>query len=1104
VNRLPETKEDYSSKIPALKTLMALGWHYLFPTLCLKKRDTNREVLLKDELINFLKKYHFEYKGNEYPLSPNAIDQIVREVASPGLNEGLLVANERIYDKLCLGITVTEFIDGKKYQPTVPIINWDEITKNTFQVTEEFEVLSSNGTHTRRPDIVCFVNGIPLVVIEAKRPESNNPNKNTVDVGVSQTIRNQKHDEIPLLFSYAQLLLAISNVGGRYATTKTPAKFWSVWHEELFIEQDFSRIKNKKISATDNSALFDDKDRHIANYFSGLWSKPQLPTEQDRLLISLLTPDRFLELVRFFMLFDKKVGKIVARYPQVFGVKALIEQINKRNSNGGREGGVIWHTTGSGKSLTMVLLTKVLILHDSLKDCRVIVVTDRIDLENQLARIFLGSGAFGSVIATRKDGAKAKIATGKELAQRIGSGQDRIIFTIINKFASASKLSECYNPSADLIVLVDEGHRSQNKEYHERMRKALPNAAYVAFTGTPLLKDEKTVNKFGPIVHAYTMRQAVDDGTVSPLLYEERKPELDVNEKAIDNWFEKITINLNDSQKADLKKKFAQKGLVYGSENRIELIAWDIAAHFTNFIRPLDIRLKGQIATDSKLSAIRYKKYLDNTGLVTSAVVISAPDTHEGHEDVDEDSNKDKASAKEIQDWWKKNVGTQTEQHYTRDVLKAFDSDGAPDLVIVANKLLTGFDEPRNTVLYIDKSLKEHSLIQAIARVNRLHEAKHYGLLIDYRGILVDLDTAIKDYQELADKTLGGYALDDIEGLYTSISTEYKRLPGLHKELWAIFKKINNRQDQEQYRQILLPKWRDDEQGHSVDTTQKVREDFYDALTKFSLCLQVALSSSSFFNDSSFSESDIVEYKDDLWFFTNLRKIARQDAQETIDYSIYDQQFRHLVDNHVVANAIQETTGLYNLSKLGVEHDPNEWNDNKTRNETDIIRTRVKKTIEQNLANDPYAKKVFSALLKEIIKQAEALFDHPIKQYALFKEFEEVVNTRQLDTIPEELTDNRHAIAYYGCFRLVLGDDYFESLSNEKNITQFITEARIIDDVVHKAVAEFSLNPLNIETEIRQKLLPELYKLVGMDSAKEIIEQVIIITRFGINGINSF
>jgi len=1118
MNHLPETKEDYSSKIPAIKTLMTLGWQYLSPTQCLEKRGSNREVLLKDELIEQLRQRRFEYKGIEYPLSTNAIDQIVRELSSPGLNEGLLIANERIYEKLCLGITVTEFVDGKKVLPTIHIIDWKNPDNNCFQVTEELEVLSTNGTHTRRPDIVCYVNGFPLVVIEAKRPDSGNPNKNRIDESISQQIRNQKNDEIPQLFTYAQLLLAINNTDGRYGTTKTPSKFWAKWREEELDEAWFKTVKNTKLKAAEKKHLFAEKDIDFEYYFNALWSKPLLATEQDRLLISLLTKERLLEFIHFFTLFDKKVGKIVARYQQVFGIKALINRINLRNTEGGREGGVIWHTTGSGKSFTMVFLSKALIQHDSLKECRILVITDRVDLEKQLSNTFLSGGAFGSVVARigkrGKDGGTARVSSGRDLAKRIGKGNERIIFSIINKFNTAAKQPECYNPSKNIIVLIDEGHRSQGGENHERMRKALPNAAYIAFTGTPLLKDDKTTNKFGPIVHAYTMQRAVEDGTVTALLYEERKPELNVNAKAIDNWFDKITASLSEEQQSDLKKKFSKKGVVYSSENRIELIAWDIAVHFSDNIKKLRLGLKGQLATDSKLSAIRYKKYLDATGLVTSAVVISAPDTREGHTDVDE------KILPEVQLWWKDNIGhtyANNNESYERDIIENYGTDGPPDILIVVDKLLTGFDEPKNTVLYIDKPLKEHNLIQAIARVNRLHEQKQYGLLIDYRGILKELDTAIKDYQDLEKRTQGGYEIEDIEGLYSQMSTEYKRLPSLHDKLWRIFTSVENKKDLEQYRQILVPKYKEvySENGeaplcqNSYDTRQSIREDFYEALTDFGMCLKLALSSRSFFEDKSFDEATIQRYKDDLRFFTNLRKIARQDAQETIDYSAYDEQIRRLVDKHVIGEKISDPEGVYVVNKMGQSllspGNAEEWTEEKTRNETDIIKTRLKKTIEQDLANDPYAQKVFSELLKQAISGAEALFDYPIQQFTLFKEFEDKVTQRKIDSIPEIFDKNKHAQAYYGCFRLLLDDKQFESsgqkigvIDEEKN-QAFIDEAFSIDEIVKTAIAEHSINPQNIETEIRKILLPRLFTLIGLNDAKKMIEDIINIMRVGLS-----
>lgn len=1083
----PDTREQYASHIPALKVLMALGWEYLSTADCLAKRGGTREVILKDELIAALQRRRFEYRGNRYPLSANAVDQIVRELAAPGLNEGLQTASEKLFDKLCLGVTVTEFIDGKKHNPTVPIIDWDDIGQNRFQVTEELEVASTGGTHTRTPDIVGYVNGLPLFVIEAKRPESGSAAQKMLDEGISQQIRNQKNDEIPLLFAYAQLLLAVNGAEGRYGTTRTDRKFWARWREEMLTEAHFAAARNAPLDAAQRDALFAGKPAAVRRHFETLWSKPGLCTDQDRLLVALLAPERLLEFVRYFILYDTARGKIAARYPQVFGIKALIERIQQRRPGGGREGGVLWHTTGSGKSLTMVMLCRALLLHPALKECRLVVVTDRRDLEKQLADTFMTAGAFGSEIATKKEGERSKVRSGKDLARRIGQGTERIVFTLIHKFNNAARRPECRNASPDLIVLVDEGHRSQGGENHERMRTALPNAAYIAFTGTPLLKADKTANKFGPIVHAYTMQRAVEDETVTPLLYEERRPELAVNEAAIDNWFERITAPLSERQKADLKRKFAKKGAIYGSDNRIELIAWDIAAHFHENIKALDCGLKGQIAADSKLSAIRYKKHLDATGLVTSTVIISPPDTREGHDSVDE------PAAPEVQQWWKENVTGDPEAR-ERQMIQRFGSDGDPDLLIVVDKLLTGFDEPRNTVLYIDKPLKEHNLMQAIARVNRLHEQKPHGLLIDYRGICEELDTSVKKYQDLAARTQCGYDIDDIEGLYRSMSAEYRRLPLLHEQLWAVFADVKNRGDREQFRQVLLPDYALDGDGHYVDRRQKVRDDFYAALTEFGLCLRVALSTHSFFEDRAFPEAVVAEYKRDLKFFSELRATARRDAQETVDYSSYEKQLRRLVDKHVVGNEIREPDGTWIVGDPLFAAEPSKWSDEKTRNETDLIRTRIRKTIESELADDPYARKVFSELLKQAIAEAEAQFDHPRKLFAVFKAFEDKVKGRDIDGMPESLARSPRARAYYGAIRLALGEARSAALGAAE-IARLADEALAIERVVDAAVAEHSLNLRDMEAAIRNGLLPGLFQQLGMDKAREVIDMVVQITR---------
>lgn len=1080
----PDTREEAASKLPCLHVLMVMGWEYLAPDEALNLRGSERAVILEPVLKDRLRQHRFTHKGREHPLSDGGIDQVIRGITATGLSEGLIPANESIYKRLTLGVTVTEFVDGQRASVTVPLIDWSDAKANKLQVTEELSVERPAGMGRYRPDVVCYVNGIPLVVIEAKRPVSSTKDKAMVDEGISQHLRNQKPDGIQDLYAYSQLMLSISGTDGRYGTTGTAKKFWSTWTEKDIPEAEMQRIKSTPLTEAQGGAIFADKPNWAKDDFDRLHSGPVLPTEQDRLIISLLRPDRLIDFTRRFIFFDSKLGKIAARYQQVQGAKAILSQVAKQKPDGSREGGIIWHTTGSGKSNLMVFLTKALLLDRELAGCRVIIVTDRVDLEKQLAGTFLTGGAFGSAVATKKDGEKAKVQSGRDLAERIGSGNERIIFTLLQKFNSATKLPECKNTSDKLIVLVDEGHRSQGGENHERMRHALPNAAFVAFTGTPLLKEDKTRNKFGPILHAYTMQDAVEDGAVTPLVYEERRPVVDINDAAIDAWFDKITLGLSDSQKSDLKQKYSNRGQIYGAANRIDLIAWDIASHFTENFAKLGLGLKAQLATDSKLSAIRYKQALDATGMVTSAVVISAPDTREGHDDTDE------AKTPEVQAWWKLNVGNDSESYET-DIIKQFGADGPPDILIVVDKLLTGFDEPRNAVLYIDKHLKGHNLLQAIARVNRLHEAKQYGYLIDYRGILAELDTSIQDYQDLAAQTQQGYEIDDLAGTISNVSTEYKRLPTLHDELWSIFGAVKNREDWEQFRRVLVPQTTDDGSGHSIDRNQKVREDFYDALTEFGMCLKLALSSRAFFDDGAFDENTIQTYKRNLRFFTELRVQAKRDAQETVDFTEYEDQIRRMVDKQVIGQEIVDPEGFIRVDSLGQADDPDDWSDDKTRTEADVIKTRLRKTIEQELIDDPYAQRVFSELLKDAIAAAEAMFDHPGKQYTMFKNLEEQVKARNTPGVPDRFNDHPRAQAYYGAILdHLVGADHTEDA--------LVAEALHIESTVNDAVQTHSINPGSIESEIRKALLPRYFNFLGgLDAANGLIDEVVAIVRAG-------
>jgi len=1092
--------EEFSAKIPALTLLSSLGYTFIPPSDCEALRGkpnvgnkTTSQVMLLPIMRAFLAKQTFPFAGKQHKLTDAAIDKVMHEL-NPAMNLGLKAANEKIYNAMMYGVSVTEFIDGKKTSPTIQLIDWQHIDNNQFHFSEELVIQNAEGTGNRIPDIVCFVNGLPLVVIEAKRPDSNKEGKSTNSEAISQQIRNQGQQEIPHLFAYSQLLLAVNGHEGLYATCGTADKFWAKWKEELIPEAEFIRLKNNKLDDEPLNALFNHRPNHAKTEYLSLIANGDLTvTDQDRLIVSLLRPDRLLEMTRLFTLFDTKAGKIVARYQQVFGIKALVDRINCFDADGSREGGVIWHTTGSGKSFTMVFLSKALIWLEELAQCRVIIVTDRVDLEDQLSRTFASGG-----VLTDRDKKDAMATSGKRLAEQIGKGNERVIFSIINKFGSAIKQKECFNDSPNIIVLVDEGHRSQNGENNIRMLQTLPKAAFIAFTGTPLLKDDKTENKFGKIIHSYTMQQAVEDKTVTPLLYEERIPDLNVNDKAIDAWFDRITEKLTDKQKTDLKRKFSQKGQIYQTEGRIELIAHDISDHFQHFTY---LHLKGQLACDSKASAIRYKNALDNIGKVSSVVAMSPPDTREGHDVVDQES-KDI-----VQSWWKGNVAQHyggDEKAYTKAIIEDFSRDDGPDIMIVVDKLLTGFDEPKNTVLYIDKPLKEHNLIQAIARVNRLHSKKQFGYLIDYRGILKELDTTIEKYQNLADRTQGGFDIDDLKGLYNRMDTEYKKLPGLHSELWEIFADVKNKQDGPALRQALAPKVKEFEGGF-VDANIKSRDDFYSILTAFSNCMKVALQSASYFDDKSFeNKRDLL--KRDLKAFVDLRKQVREDANESINYDEYAEDISRLLDKHIAGIEIKEPEGAYLVGNLGKDVKPQDLSDDEARNQTDKITGRITKTIEEDLADDPYAQEYFSNLLKKAIEQTKDMFDAPVKQYILFADFEKDLNERKVADIPNDFTDesgklNKHAQAYFGLFKHLFGNDYLteKALDNKKlDNTQLVKYAFDIDDVVNNAVAEYSINPAEIENAIGVKLLPMLFADLGIDDAQRLIEAVLKITRLGL------
>lgn len=327
----PRTDEESQAKVPALALLMKLGWSYIAPEACLKARGCERAVLMEGVLREWLFAHRFAYRGNSYPLSSGGIAQAIKAVTDTGLSEGLTQANERITRHLVFGVTVSEFMpDGHKHSVTVPLVDYASPTSNRLHVTEELSVEREGAHGHYRPDIALFVNGIPLSFIEAKRPVGTNPDKDMLKEGMSQHLRNQKPDGIRPLYAYAQLLLSISGAEARYGTTETPLKFFAAWREEETTKADIERIVNLPLSPAQQAALFAERPAYLRRHFEGLWSQPVVATGQDATILGLLSPDRLMAFIRYFILFDEKVGKIAARYQQVSGVKAMLARISER------------------------------------------------------------------------------------------------------------------------------------------------------------------------------------------------------------------------------------------------------------------------------------------------------------------------------------------------------------------------------------------------------------------------------------------------------------------------------------------------------------------------------------------------------------------------------------------------------------------------------------------------------------------------------------------------------------------------------------------------------------------------------------------------------
>ncbi len=1061
-----ETTEKHLSQIPAVQLLIAMGYEYISPEDALAERQgRTSNVLLENILRSQLKAINrIHYKSSEYLFSEENIQSAIQKLKNIKY-DGLLKTNESIYDLITLGTAMEQTIEGDSKSFNMNYINWRNPQRNKFHVAIEYSVERSRSTETTRPDIVLFVNGIPFCIIECKAPHVE------VEQAVSQMIRNQNDDYIPKLFIYSQMVLALNKNSAMYATTGTAARFWGVWKEPAGGQWKMDKEKLLNLKSKPLSEGVQKKIETSLNCQLSILNR-QLLTVQDETLFSLCRPERLLELAWKFTVFDGGIKKI-ARYQQYFVIKSTLNRIKHFDSEGSRKGGVIWHTQGSGKSLTMVMLARNLALDTEILNPRIVLVTDRNDLDKQLGNTFAACGL------------EAKRATsGRNLLELVAEKKSGIITTLIHKFDKAYGIKKYQDESPNIFILVDESHRTQFGSFSARMRQMFPHACYLGFTGTPLLKKEKnSFTRFGELVEPhYSISQAVEDGAVVPLLYEGRHVEMIQNKKAVDIWFKRHTKGLTKAQQADLKRKYARAEMLNKADQVIYMRAFDISEHFRSNWQGTGF--KAQLVASNKASALKYNEYLSEIGIVSSEVVISPPDMREGYEETDDETTD------EVVKFWQKMIKRYgSEEEYTKQLINQFKHGSEPELLIVVDKLLTGFDAPRNTVLYLCRMLKEHALLQAIARVNRLHEGKEFGFIIDYASVLGELDKALTMYSAFE-----GFDESDLVGTLTSIHREIEKLPGRYSDLWDLFKTVKDSYDEEAY-EILLA---DDE----------LREEFYSRLSEFGKALGIALSSEKFLTEAD--KKTLSTYKADLKKFQSLKTAVKLRYAEAIDYRDYEPKIKKLLDTHIWANEVvqlNEPVNIFNDKMFTqVKEEQGVYQTKKTTaSKADTIAHATKKVTTEKMDEDPAFYEKFSKLIQQAIDDFRARRMSDLDYLNKVVEIRNNVVGKVHDDIPDTLSGNEDAMAYFGVIAPLLEK---HELGQEDLEAAAADTAIAIHNILekHKKVHFWDDEDAQKQAvnEIDDYLYDELKKERGielsLDQMDDIIEKVLQVARIRNNG----
>jgi len=1036
--------EMRQSQLPAIELLLAMGYSYISADDTLRERggDTRNFILADIAAEKLMEINGYEVDGKEYKFNEGEVRDAIEELEHIQY-EGLIDTSQKIYNIIMPtsgGKTIKVNVGGKSMSKNFRFIDFKHPENNSFHITAEFR---AEGKQSIRPDIVCFVNGIPFAVIENKK--SGVPDED----GVNQQVRNQGPEYCPKLFTYTQLLVGTNGQVFKYGTTGTPAKFYSVWKEKGITEAEIDRQIKELIAEPIDEGVYEkvlndlgEFNDHIKSHKQKLKRKPK---EQDRGIFLLFRPERLLDLTKNHILFDAGIKKI-SRYQQYFAVNKMLKRIEKtevtKTGLERRPGGLVWHTQGSGKSLTMVMFVKALIEDPHIINPRVIVVTDRKDLEKQIRDTFKACNI-------KKEVEPAK--SGQHLLKLIKEKNLAVITAIIDKFDSASKDRAGFvDDDENIFVLIDEAHRSQSGIANLEMNRTIPNACYIGFTGTPLMKENKeSWKKFGGYIDKYTIDDALADNVILPLVYEGRYAPMEQNAKQIDRQTDRLTKDMSEKQKQDIQRHISAK-IIRDNHSRITEIGHDIEAHFTKHFQ--NTGLKAQLVAPSKYSAVLFQEFFAKQGKINTAVVIS--DEHDDGNETDTHKAKVVQYLKGVKDNHS-SVGK-----YEKDVIESFKhnyEDGV-ELIIVVDKLLTGFDAPCNTVLYLAKDLRDHNLLQAIARVNRLHENKKtskkktLGYIIDYSENAKNINTAMKLF--------GNYDDEDVRGTLIDVGEKIKELEESYSQLHGIFKAVGNSSDDEEFMQFLAD--------------EPTRQSFYKQLNDFIRNFNECFVLQDFVHE--FAELDV--YKRELKKFMELRKSASLQYADRVNLADYKQSLRNILDGNIKAQEVELLTKQVNITDKK-NFDKEIENIGSDKSKAEAIAAQTEREIKEKMDSDPEFYTRFSEKISEILKKMRA------------NKMEDIDALKQLKLISNKVIDKNDGILPEKIEFWEGSDVFYRNL--KKPFAKFGIDGEeyvciVVDifDIVRKeAIIDWHKN-LDVKRKIKNRIDDYLYDVIKVERQVEL------------------